>query len=82
MTRHGLKLGCSVLALSALGACSDSKKKDEMVVVPPQSGPSQLSSFGTQFATAYRADPNSDPYTPADGDVLALTLTADPVSID
>ena len=54
----------------------------QTVVVPNPSGPSALGSFSTQFATAYRADPNSEPYTPADGDVPALSLTTEPVAVD
>ncbi len=81
MGRHGLKLGCSILAISALAACSNNDKKSETVVVNP-SGPAQLNSFGTQFAAAFRADPNSEPYTPADTDVPALSLTTEPVAID
>lgn len=81
MGRHSLKIGCSLLALAALGACSDDDKNSQAVVVTP-AGPPQLNSFGSQFATAFKADPNSNPYVPADGDVPALTLNMDSVAID
>lgn len=81
MERHMLKMGCSLLVIATLGACSDSNKKSQAIVVNP-TGPSQLNSFGTQFAAAFRANPDSEPYTPADTDVPALSLTTEPVAID
>ena len=41
----------------------------------------QEDSFGMQFATAFRADNNSEPYNVADGDIIAISLTTEPVDI-
>ena len=34
--------------------------------------------FGTQFGVDFRATANSEPVTPADGDIIALSLTTEP----
>ena len=41
----------------------------------------QEDTFGMQFATAFRADNNSEPYNVADGDIVAISLTTEPVDI-
>lgn len=69
-----------LLLLLAVAGCDD-KKKDPptpppVVVVPPAED-----AFGTGFGTAFRASPNSDPRTPADGDIVPLTLTQDAKSV-
>lgn len=81
MGRYALRSGCAILAIATIAGCSSNDKKSETVVVN-QPGPANLNGFGTQFAAAYRADPNSEPYTPADGDVPALSLTTEPVPVD
>ncbi len=35
-------------------------------------------SFGPQFGVDYRANPNSEPVKPVQGDIVPLTLTAEP----
>ncbi len=50
------------------------------VVVPPAPAP-QENQFGTAFATDFRASPTSAPATPADGDIIPLSLTTNPVNV-
>ena len=41
----------------------------------------QEDQFGVRFGTAFRADNNSEPYSPADGDIAAVSFTTEPVDI-
>jgi hypothetical protein len=41
----------------------------------------QEDKLGVQFATAFRADNNFEPYSPAEGDIAAISLTAEPIDI-
>ena len=41
----------------------------------------QEDQFGTRFGTAFRADNNSEPYSPADGDIVAISFTTEPIEI-
>jgi hypothetical protein len=68
---------------SVLAACGSS----DNVAAPaaPPSTPTvtvkQEDQFGAAFAAAFRADPNAEPITPMDGDIIALSLTAEPVNL-
>lgn len=42
----------------------------------------QEDQFGMAFATGFRANPNSEPFSPQDGDIVAISLTAEPVTIN
>ena len=42
----------------------------------------QEDQFGLAFGTTFRANPNSEPYSPQDGDIVAVSLTAEPVTIN
>ena len=75
--RGGLML---VLGL-AIAACGSGNN-----ATPPGNGGGtvtvrQEDQFGVQFGTAFRADINSEPYSPADGDIAAISLTTEPVDI-
>ena len=65
----------------AVAACGGSGSQTP----PPPGGGGvtvkQEDSFGMQFATAFRADNNSEPYNVADGDIIAISLTTEPVDI-
>ena len=41
----------------------------------------QEDQFGVQFGTAFRVDNNAEPYSPADGDIVAISLTSEPFDI-
>lgn len=81
MKQHVLRLTLAGLVVSTLAACGSSGNKANdpppVVVVPPD----QLDGFGARFGTAFRADPNSEPYLPAEGDIAPLDLTTEPKPI-
>lgn len=64
---------------STLAGCGSSIDDDAppMVVQPRQED-----QFGANFGTAFRADANSEPRTPADGDIVPVSLTTEPVPIN
>lgn len=71
-----------VLALAvAVVGCGSSKSPD----TPPSDGggviTQQEDQLGTRFGTAFRAANDSEPYSPADGDIVAISLTTEPVDI-
>jgi hypothetical protein len=75
--------GGLVLALAAsVAACdrSNNATPDGPVVVPPAAR--QEDQFGTAFGTGFRADNNSEPYSPAEGDIVAVSLDTEPATID
>ncbi|MFB9373677.1 hypothetical protein ACFFUB_06860 [Algimonas porphyrae] len=47
---------------------------------PPTTG--QASDFGAGFATAFAANPNSDPVDPVMGDIIPITKFANPLDIE
>ena len=68
-----------VLGLS-IAACNPSKAPPP----PPGGGVvtvKQEDQFGMAFAAAFRAANNSEPYSPQDGDIVAVSLSAEPVTI-
>ena len=73
--------GGLILALAAsVVACGPSKTR-----VPPDNGGvvtvKQEDQFGIVFGTAFRVDNNSEPYSPNDGDIAAISLTTEPFDI-
>ena len=70
----------TVLA-AALAACGgeDKAPTPPVVVTPPAA--KLEDGFGTNFGTAYRADPNTEAKDPAPGDLVPLSLTTDPTTI-
>lgn len=50
-----------------------------VVVTPP---PRQEDQFGTAFGTAFRAASDGEPFPVQDGDLVAVSLTAEPVTIN
>jgi hypothetical protein len=74
-----IKVGLSVAALGALAAgCSGGNNSKSS---PVTSVTAQEDSFGTVFGTAFRADPDSSPIIPKDGDIIPLSLDTDPKPI-
>ncbi len=75
------KLFCTgVLGLLATGlaGCGDGGKTTTTTVKPT---PAFEDQFGAQFGNLYRVSANTDPANVNDTDVVALTLTADPVAV-
>lgn len=76
-------LRCGLIVILGLGiAACDPKPKAPppgggVVVTPAR----QEDQFGVKFGSAYRELNDSEPYSPADGDIAAISLTAEPVEI-
>lgn len=73
----------SILALALVVVGCNSKNDSKS---PPSGGggvvvTQQEDQLGTRFGTAFRAANDSEPYSPADGDVVAISLTTEPVDI-
>lgn len=67
----------------AIAACGGGRKD-----LPPGNtggGPvitaQQEDQFGVRFGTAFRADNNSEPFSPADGDIAPVSFTTEPIDI-
>lgn len=65
-----------VLAVSACG----SDGVTSTVNTPPAAP--QENQFGSAFATDYRASANSEPANANDGDIVAVSLTTEPVAVN
>ncbi|MES2494234.1 MAG: hypothetical protein V4579_13270 [Pseudomonadota bacterium] len=70
------------LVAFVLGGCDD--KHDGGT--PPNGGGGGVvfnpDQFGMAFATAFNADSNGEPKTVNDGDIVAVSLTSEPVTIN
>ena len=73
--------GGIILALAVtVAACGSSNTP-----APPGGGGTvtvrQEDQFGVPFRVAFRADNTTEPYSPADGDIVAISLTTEPVDV-
>ena len=85
MSRHSRFLGCASIAVAsslALSACGSNNVPTPTPTPTPTSVAKQEDQFGMTFGNLYRADPNSEPASVNDGDVIAVTLLLDPVNIN
>jgi hypothetical protein len=64
-----------------LAACGGGGGGGSATTTPPAVAPSLQAQFGAAFNTDFMANPNSEPVVPQSGDIIALTLTAEPVSL-
>jgi hypothetical protein len=82
--KRRLSFGGSAIALGlVLAGCSGNNNTPTPTPTPtPTVGVRQEDSFGIAFGTAFRAPADSEPYSPADGDLTAVSLTAEPVTIN
>jgi hypothetical protein len=72
----------AVAAAIALGACDDYGDDGYTSPPPPPPPPARLEDqFGARFGTAFRANANAEPIDPMAGDIIALSLTTDPIAI-
>ena len=79
---HATVRRAALLALGlAVSACGQSAKNP----TPPGPGVGitarQEDQFGVQFGSAFRADNNAEPVNVNDGDIVALSLTTEPIDI-
>lgn len=85
LDKHLLR-GASVFGIGlALSACGSSTSAPPVGQAPgpgPVGVVRQEDQFGTQFGTAFRADPNSEPFAVNDGDLIAISFTTEPVTIN
>ncbi len=70
------------LALSACGSSSSVPPISPSPMPTSSTAVRQEDQFGTQFGTAFRADPNSEPFAVNDGDLIAISFTTEPVTIN
>lgn len=80
-------LQSTAIALMATGvtACGSSANTPTATPAPtptPTVAARQEDQFGTAFAADFRAAADSEPASVADGDIAALSLTAEPVNIN
>lgn len=80
-THRLLQASAVTVLASGLAACGGSS-------YTPTPTPSQTAAarqedqFGIAFGNDFRADPNSEPAPVADGDLVAVSLTTEPVPIN
>lgn len=80
MNRKNLNLLLFAIPISTLAACGSGGDSG----APPPPPPvvvAQEDTFGLVFGTAFRADANSTPIEPKDGDIVPLSLTTEPTAI-
>lgn len=83
MTNRIFRAALVLLATGTLAACGGNDNNaaapaPPSVVVAPTP---QENAFGTNFGAAFRAAEIAPPVTPADGDIVPLSLTTDPVKV-
>ena len=78
-----LLLQASALTLLAIGVAACGGGNSSRTPTPGQtSSARQEDQFGIAFGNDFRADPNSEPAQVADGDIIAVSLTTEPVAIN
>ncbi|MGB3722501.1 MAG: hypothetical protein WA979_06740 [Pacificimonas sp.] len=85
MTRTYKGLILAGVAALALSGCDDPERVDGPTPAPtptPTPTPTGVEDqFGANFAAAFRVDEKGEAIDPMDGDIIDLTLKADPVDI-
>ena len=83
MIRPTFLFGLMLLTGASLTACN---KQDASDALLPDQAASKArhpeDQFGEGFGNAFRAEPNSEPATVDEGDVIPVSQTAEPVQID
>jgi len=78
-----LLFGVVVLAGASLSACGRQQENGAIEGDPfAARSTAKEDQFGKGFGEAFRADPNSKPRTVLENDVVPVSLTAEPVTID
>jgi len=65
-----------------LAACGGGKGGGGSTVVVTPPAPEANAKYGAAFASAYKADANSEPASVSAGDVVAVDATAEPTPIN
>ena len=84
MKRKSLHHLLLVIPISTLVACGGGGGGggDNPPSPPPTTTTAQEDTFGVAFGLAFRADANSEPIEPKDGDIIPLSLTTEPTEIN
>lgn len=82
MKRKNLHHLLLAIPISTLVACGGGAGDNAPPPSPPTSITAQEDTFGVVFGMAFRADANSEPIEPKDGDIIPLTLTEEPKEIN
>lgn len=76
-----LKASAVTILAAGLGACGSGNYTP--TPTPTQTVTAQQEDqFGIVFANAFRASPNGEPVSVSDGDLVAISLTTEPVTIN
>lgn len=76
------RLAIILLPAVGLAACGGSNNSAMAPAPPVVVTPApQENAFGANFGAAFRASENAAPVTPADGDIVPLSLTTDPAKV-
>ena len=77
------RIAAILLATTVLSACGSSNNSPSPPPLPPVvvAPTPQENAFGANFAAAFRASDTAAPITPADSDIIPLSLTTEPVKI-
>ena len=76
-----LLCGAAASALVGLAACGGGGSDGATAPPPPTMTPQGAQRFGLGFATSFGASANSDPRDPGMNDIIALSLTSDPIEV-
>jgi hypothetical protein len=81
MTQSLGKIVLVSLMVVGLAACKkDRKVQPQPPEPPPPAQPQALEDkFGANFGTTFRANKDSEPRDPADGDIIPVNSTAEPI---
>lgn len=80
MKQKNLKLLLVSVPLVTVAGCSGGSN-DGTPPPPPTTVTAQEDTFGVRFGAAFRTDPNGTAIEPAAGDIIPLSLTAEPIEI-
>ena len=69
------------LPLAACGGGGGSSGQDTVITPPKVTTTAQEDKFGINFGTDFRAAMNSEPASVADGDIVPVSLTTEPIDI-
>lgn len=72
-------LAAGVAACGGDGNSASTPPTTPTVITPAAK---QETSFGANFATSFEQSPTATPTTPADGDIIPLSLTTEPVVLN
>ena len=78
---RAVAVGGLALGLSACGSGSG-RSTATTVTTPVVTATAQEDKFGTAFGTDYRAVANTEPETTTDGDIVAVSLTTEPIDVN